>query len=88
MFGYGYTKIRGRAAITIDVVGGYSLNSFRLDSSTLADYQRRGASDIHGEATNTFVVKPELAVWHDSEPENRAQSERRGTWSHGRRSLS
>jgi hypothetical protein len=65
MFGYGYTKIRGRAAITIDVVGGYSLNSFRLDSSTIADYQRRGASDIHGEATNTFVVKPELALWYD-----------------------
>jgi hypothetical protein len=65
MLGYGYTKIRGRAAITADVVGGYSLNSFYLDSSTIADYQRRRASDIHGEATNTFVVKPELAVWYD-----------------------
>jgi hypothetical protein len=65
MFGYGYTKLRGRAAITTDLVAGYALNSFRLDESTIATYQRRGASDVHGEATNTFVVKPELTLWYD-----------------------
>jgi hypothetical protein len=65
MLGYGYTKVRGRAAVTTDLVAGYALNSFRLDPSTIADYQRRGASNIHGEATNTFVVKPELTLWYD-----------------------
>jgi len=65
MFGYGYTKIRGRAALTTDVVGGYAFNSFHLDPSTIADYQRRAASDVHGEATNMFVVKPELTMWYD-----------------------
>jgi hypothetical protein len=65
MLGYGYTKIRGRAAITTDLVGGYAWNSFRLDPSTIADYERRGGSNVHGEATNTFVVKPELTLWYD-----------------------
>jgi hypothetical protein len=65
MFGYGYTRIRGRAAITADLVGGFALNSFHLDQATIADYQRRGATDIRGEATNTFVLKPELTVWYD-----------------------
>jgi len=65
MLGYGYTKLRGRAAFTSDLVAGYALNSFRLDPSTIATYQARGASDVHGEATNTFVVKPELTLWYD-----------------------
>jgi hypothetical protein len=65
MLGYGYTWIRGRAAVTADLVGGFALNSFRIDPSVVADYQQRGASNIRGEATNTFVVKPELTVWYD-----------------------
>jgi len=64
--GYGYTRIRGRAAITTDVVGGYAFNSFHLDPIASADYlQRLGASVIRSEATNTFVVKPEVQVWYD-----------------------
>ncbi len=68
MLGYGYTRIRGRAAVTTDLVGGYSLNSFQIDESVIVDYQRRGASNIRGEATNTFVVKPEVTFWYDVNP--------------------
>ena len=66
MAGYGYTWVRGRPAITAGLVGGYTLNSFRLDSDALAEYaQRLGASGIDSEATNAFAVKPEVQVWYD-----------------------
>lgn len=66
MVGYGYTKIRGRAAITTDLVGGYSFNSLHLDSAASADYERQvGASIVHSEATNSFVLKPEVQAWYD-----------------------
>jgi hypothetical protein len=66
MAGYGYTWVRGRTAITGDVVGGYSFNSFKLDSSAVQEYSRRlGATGIDAEATNAFALKPEIQVWHD-----------------------
>lgn len=66
MAGYGYTWIRGRASLTADVVGGYSLNSFELDSTAVAEYaQRLGASRINSEATNALALKPEIQVWFD-----------------------
>ncbi|HWW86692.1 MAG TPA: hypothetical protein VNZ26_24020 [Vicinamibacterales bacterium] len=63
--GYGYTKTRGKYAITADLIGGYSFNSFHLDPAATADYQRRGAAVLDTEATNTFVVKPEVQLWYD-----------------------
>jgi len=69
MAGYGYTHLRGRAAITADLVGGYALNSFELDSGALGDYRDRlRANAIESKATNTFVVKPEVQVWYDLSP--------------------
>jgi hypothetical protein len=66
MAGYGYTWVRGRAAITGDLVGGYSLNSFKLDSSAVQEYSRRlGATGIDAEATNAFALKPEFQIWYD-----------------------
>ena len=65
MAGYGYTWILGRAAITADLAGGYSLNSFTLDPAALADYSRRGATGIDSKATSCFVLKPEVQVWYD-----------------------
>jgi hypothetical protein len=66
MAGYGYTWIRGRAAITADLVGGYTLNSFELDPAALAEYsQRLGATRIDSKATNAFAIKPEIHVWYD-----------------------
>src|SRR3954464_13206499 len=64
--GYGYTWVRRRTAITADVVAGYTLNSFRIDSAALAEYERLlGASGIESEATNAWAVKPEVQAWYD-----------------------
>jgi hypothetical protein len=41
------------------------LNSFHIDPAAVADYQRRGASGINGEATNTLAAKPEVQIWYD-----------------------
>ena len=66
MMGYGYSWVRGRTAITADLVGGYTLNSFRLDSAALEEYaQRLGATGVEAEATNAFALKPEVQVWYD-----------------------
>src|SRR5579864_6888185 len=66
MAGYGYTWIRRRAAITADLVGGYSVDSFTLAPAALAEYsQSLGATRIDSKATNSFVVKPEVQVWYD-----------------------
>jgi hypothetical protein len=66
MAGYGYTWVRGRRAITADLVGGYSFNSLKLDSSAVQEYARRlGATGIDAEATNAFALKPEIQVWYD-----------------------
>ena len=66
MAGYGYTRVRGRWAITGDLVGGYSFNSLKLDSSIIQEYSRRtGATGVDAEATNAFALKPEIQVWYD-----------------------
>jgi hypothetical protein len=65
MVGYGYTWIRGRSAITADLLGGFAFNSFHLDAAATAEYERRGAARLDTEATNTFVLKPEVQVWRD-----------------------
>ena len=65
MLGYGYTWILDRTTITADVLSGFAFNSFHLDPATIAAYQRRGATNIDGEATNTFVIKPEIQLWYD-----------------------
>jgi hypothetical protein len=69
MAGYGYTWIRGRAAITADLLGGYTLNSFALDGAAQAEYsQRLGATRVDPEATNALAIKPEIQVWYDLNP--------------------
>jgi hypothetical protein len=65
MVGYGYTWIRGRAAITTDVVGGIAFNSLHIDRAAAMEYERLGATDVSLEATNTFAAKPEVQVWYD-----------------------
>ena len=66
MAGYGYTWVRGRAAITADLVGGYSFNSFKLDPEAIQEYARaRGATGIDAEGTNAFALKPEVQLWYD-----------------------
>ena len=40
--------------------GGFAFNSFHLDPSAFTEYQRRGATGIDSEATNTLAIKPEV----------------------------
>jgi hypothetical protein len=69
MAGYGYTWTRRRAAITADLVGGYSIDSFTLAPAAGAEYsQQLGATRVDSKATNSFVVKPEIQVWYDLNP--------------------
>jgi hypothetical protein len=66
MVGYGYTWVRGRTAITADLVGGYSFNSFKMDTAAVQEYsRRRGAFGVEAEGTNAFALKPEVQVWYD-----------------------
>ncbi|MEO8259967.1 MAG: hypothetical protein ABI868_21660 [Acidobacteriota bacterium] len=65
MVGYGYTMIRGRAAITADMVAGVAFNSLHVNGATAAEYLRLGGANISAEATNTFAAKPEVQVWYD-----------------------
>jgi hypothetical protein len=66
MAGYGYTRVRGRATVTADLVGGYSFNSLTLAPSAAADYQARtGARNVDGQASNAFTLKPEVQIWYD-----------------------
>ncbi len=68
LLGYGYTWVRGRSTITADLLGGVAFNSLHLDQLATAEYQRRGATNIDTEATNTFAVEPEVQVWYDLSP--------------------
>lgn len=66
MAGYGYTWVRGRTTLTADLLAGYSVNSFELDSIAQTDYiQRLGAARVDAKATNAFAVKPEMSMWYD-----------------------
>lgn len=65
MIGYGYGRSFGRVDVTIDVVGGIAFNSFHLDSATIAQKKAAGATDIHGESTNSLAIKPEVQLWYD-----------------------
>ena len=68
MGGYGYTHLfrGGKMAVTGDMVGGYAINSFRLNPAADSAYQTRlGARSVSAEAVNTLVAKPEVEMWYD-----------------------
>lgn len=64
--GYGYTRVVGRTAITGKVMGGYAFSSMKLSpSATDAYHDRIGARSVTVDASNTFVVIPEVSAWYD-----------------------
>jgi hypothetical protein len=67
MAGYGYTWIVGKKnAIVADLLGGYAFASFGIKGAAADAYRARtGAQLIDAEASNTFVLRPEIAFWHD-----------------------
>lgn len=66
MAGYGYTRKIRRYAITADVLGGYAFGSIRISDPASAAYRRAlGVASAEASATNTLVLKPEVALWYD-----------------------
>lgn len=69
MAGYGYTHLIGPTAIEGCVLGGYAFDSFETAPAAAGVYHDRlGADSLSTAAANTFVVKPEVSVWHDLSP--------------------
>jgi hypothetical protein len=66
MAGYGYTWLRGKNAISTNVLAGYAFDSMNISDGVAAAYQTRtGGIVTNAEATNTFVLRPEIDFWHD-----------------------
>ncbi|HKB12695.1 MAG TPA: hypothetical protein VKD69_18660 [Vicinamibacterales bacterium] len=66
MGGYGYTWVRGKNTISANMLAGYAFASMSLADGTAAAYQSRlGVGVNDADASNTFVVRPELDFWHD-----------------------
>lgn len=66
MVGYGYTRLIGPTAIKGSVQGGYAFTSFEAEPSAAGVYQARlGAQSLSTDVSNTFVVRPQVCIWHD-----------------------
>jgi hypothetical protein len=67
MAGYGYTwKLRKRSAITADLLGGFAFGSMSIAGPAVDAYRTRmGLNAVDADASNMFVLKPEIALWHD-----------------------
>src|SRR5262249_16121353 len=67
MVGYGYTWIVKKNAITADILGGYAFGSMSdlTDRAADAYRMRLGLDAIDAKASNAFVLKPEIGIWHD-----------------------
>ena len=66
MAGYGYTRLIRRYSITTAVLGGYAAGSIKISDPAVAAYRRTlGVPSAEANATNTFVLKPEIGVWYD-----------------------
>jgi len=66
MAGYGYTWARGKNAVSASLLGGYAFGSMKMSDDAPAAYQSRlGVQATDVDASNTFVLRPELDIWHD-----------------------
>ena len=71
MVGYGYTRsvqvpLLRNAKISANVMGGYSFNSFKLQPAVSDVYRQRfNLQSVEADASNTFVMKPEVSLWFD-----------------------
>ena len=66
MAGYGHTTVIGRYSITADVLGGYANGTITISDPAREAYRRTlGVNNAEANASNTFVLKPEIGVWYD-----------------------
>jgi hypothetical protein len=65
LVGYGHTKRIKRFTASASVNGGYSFNDLTTDVGTVPAFASAGTSLIGLSVNNSFVAKPEVAVWYD-----------------------
>jgi hypothetical protein len=66
MGGYGYTWLRGKNAISANMLAGYAFGTMKLADGAADAYRTRlGAQVTDSSASNTFVLRPEIDFWHD-----------------------
>jgi hypothetical protein len=65
MGGYGYTWVRGRNSVGANLLGGFAFVSTDMSSGATDAYRRIGVNATDADASNGFVLKPELDFWHD-----------------------
>ena len=66
MGGYGYTRVVGRTAFTGKLMGGYAFSAMELSPVAMDAYHNRiGGQSVTVDASNTFVVIPEVSAWHN-----------------------
>jgi hypothetical protein len=65
MVGYGYNLLRGKDAFAFNLLGGYAFSSFDLSSAASDAFARLGTRATDASAANTWVLKPEVDIWHD-----------------------
>jgi hypothetical protein len=64
--GYGYTWIRDKNAISVNLLGGYAFGSISLQPAAADAYRTHTGFRPTGiDASNTFVLRPEIDIWHD-----------------------
>jgi hypothetical protein len=63
--GYGYTQHVGRFTTSANMTGGYSFNNFNVEDNAGQTFSRAGVSLVGVHVDNSWVVKPEVAVWYD-----------------------
>lgn len=65
MGGYGYTWVRGRNSVGANLLAGYAFVSTDMSPRAADAYRRIGVNATDADASNGFVLKPELDFWHD-----------------------
>jgi len=66
MAGYGYTWVRGRETVSANMLGGFAFVSADMSSSVADVYRNRlGVQATDVDASNGWVLKPEIDFWHD-----------------------
>ena len=63
--GFGHTRRAGRFSAAANVSGGYSFNSFTVAGEAFPTFASSGVSLVGTHVDNSWVVRPDVAVWYD-----------------------
>ena len=64
LIGYGYGTRYKRARLSFNLKGGYAFSSFRMQPAFTAAYgSTLNTTGVRADASNTFVLKPDVVVW-------------------------